>query len=102
MARRNPRNYDLAFAIRNTIIRSIERDHDRAHLRMNIAKDERDSRPVETNIASSSSLVETQVKPFAFEKRKHIVKKRIAIGKLDHCPDWDHQQVGLEAFVVLH
>jgi hypothetical protein len=29
------------------------------------------------------------------------VKKRIAIGKLDHGSDWDHKQVRLESLVVL-
>src|SRR6266576_1239125 len=102
MARRHSRNCDLAFAVRNAVIRSVQGDHDRAHLGMNVAKDERDSRTIETDVASGPSFVKTKVEPLALKQRKDIVKERIAIGELDHGPDWDHKQVGLEAFVVLH
>src|SRR6185312_4190742 len=102
MTRRDPGNNDLAFAIGNPIIRSIQGDHDGAHLRMNVAKDKRDSRPVETNVACSPGFIKTKIEPLALKKRKYIVKKRIAIGKLDDGPDWNNKQVRLEALVVLH
>src|SRR5947209_20502778 len=102
MPRRDSRNYDLALAIRNAVIRSIECDHNRAHLGMNIAKDEGDSRPVETNIASGPRFIKTKVESLALKERKDIVKKWITIGKLDHRPDRNHKQVWLEALMVLH
>src|SRR2546423_918326 len=102
MARRGPGDYDLAFSVGNAVIRRIQRNHDRAHLSMNIAKNERNSRTIETYITRASSFVETKVESLALKQRKHIVKKRIAIGKLDHGPDWHHKQVRLEALVVLH
>src|SRR6476469_6379286 len=89
-SRRNFGKCDLSPGVGNGVIGRSQSDHDRAHLRMNIAEDKRNARLVEVHKAGRSAFVQAQVETFAFEEREHIVKKRITIGKLHLSPNRYH------------
>src|SRR6266478_6474883 len=93
---------DLAAPVGNRIVRSIQRDHHGAHLRVNVAEDERNSRLVEFHKLRGAALIESQVKALAVEQRKDIVEKRILVGELDLAPRRDYQQRRLETLILLH
>src|SRR5258708_7623507 len=93
---------DLAAPVGNCIVRSIQRDHHGAHLSVNVAEDERDSRLVEFHKLRGATLIKSKVKALAVEQRKDIVEKGIPVGELDRAPRWDHQQRRLETLILLH
>src|SRR5579864_7531850 len=74
---------DVAARIRDRIIRRRQSDHHGAHLGMNIAEDERNSRLVELHEARGSTFIQTQIEAFTLEQRKDIVEERIAVRKFD-------------------
>src|SRR5580700_12164305 len=69
---------------------------------MNIAKDVRNTRLVKNYVACGPSLIQAEIEALALEKRKHIVKKRIAVGKFYRCTYGNHQHVRLETFILLN
>jgi len=68
---------------------------------MNIAKYVRDPRLIKVHIPRRARLIKSKIEALALKEREHIVKKRIAIGKLYHRPDRNYQQMWLEPLVLL-
>src|SRR5258708_2626250 len=93
---------DLAAPVGNCIVRSIQRDHHGAHLGVNVAEDERDSRLVEFHKLRGATLIEPQVEALAVEQRKDIVEKGIPVGELDLAPRRDYQERRLETLILLY
>ena len=85
-----------------SVVRRGQSDYDRAHLRMNIAEDERDARLVEFHKAGGSTLIEPQIKSLSIEQREHVMKEGVAIGKLNLAARWNHDQRRMECLVPLH
>src|SRR5438105_1020677 len=54
------------------------------------------------HISATPRFVEPKVKTLALEKRKHIVKERVAVGKLHQGANRHHQDVRLETLVSLY
>ena len=78
-----------------------ERDHDGAHLGMNIAEDIRDSFPPESYLLRRACLIKDQVEAAPLEFREDVVKERISIGKVHDTANRHDEQVGRELFVLL-
>src|ERR1017187_8873630 len=97
----NVLNAEVAVRVGYRIVRSTQGDHHGAHLCVNVAEDKRNARLVELDKASSATLVEAKIETFSVEQRKHIVKKRILVGKLYFPAGWDYQQRRLETFIFL-
>ena len=93
---------DLAMPVGYRVVRRIQRDHHGAHLRVNVAEDERNARLVEFNKLRRAALIKSEIETLSVEQRKHVVKKRILIGKLDLPSRRDHQQRRMETLVFLH
>src|ERR1700722_1561524 len=100
--RRHVGNDDFSMRIRDAIVRRVHSDHDRAHLSVNITENKRNSGLVELNEACRSALVQSKIEALSVEQRKYIVKKRIAIRKLNLAARRDHNQRRLEALIFLH
>src|SRR5690348_18041589 len=60
-AGRDVGNGNTATAVGDRVMRSVERDDDGAHLRMNVAEDIADPDAVEANVARGSRLVEAEI-----------------------------------------
>jgi len=69
---------------------------------MNVAEDVRDPFAAETHPALASCFIQTQIESFAVVKRKHIVKKRVIVGKLHQAANGYNQQMRIELLVLLH
>src|ERR1700722_19754845 len=69
---------------------------------MDVAEDERNAGLVELHELRGATLIQSEIEAFAVEQRKDIVKKRIAVGKLDLPARRDHEQRRLETFISLH
>src|ERR1700684_2977746 len=69
---------------------------------MNVAEDIRDPRLIELHKLRAAALIQSQIEAFAIEQGEHIVKKRIVVGKLHLAARWNHNQQGMETFVLLH
>src|SRR5262249_28504788 len=99
--RRNAWNQDFSKGGRHAVVRSFQSNNDRAHFRMNIAKNVGNARPVEKYIASRARFVKTEVEAFSFEKRENVVKEGISVGKFHDGSHGHDQKMRLKAFVVL-
>src|SRR5215469_580419 len=88
-----PRNCDDALAIGESVVPSFECDYHRTHLAVDVAKDIANSGAIENHRAGAPRLVQSQVKPLAFEKREDIVKKRVAIWEFHRRSDLNHEHV---------
>ena len=99
---RNIANGYLAGVIGDGVIRSFQGHHRRAHLRMNIAEDERHARAVKAHRTRAAGFVQPQIEALAFIEREYVVKEGILVGKVHRGADGNHQQVRLEALVFLH
>ncbi len=93
---------DLAVPVGYRVVRSVQRNHHGAHLRMNVAEDERNARLVEFDKLRGAALIESEIETLSVEQRKHVVKKRILIRELDLPSRRDHQQGRMETLVLLH
>src|ERR1700692_937418 len=100
-SRHHAANVNLAAPVGNRIVRRIYRNHHRAHLWMNVAKDVRDSRLVELHKLRASAFVQAEIETLSVEQRKHIVKKRIVIRKLNLPARWNYQQGRMKALIFL-
>src|ERR1700752_4795195 len=73
---------EISASVGNSIIGGCQRDDHGAHLRMDVAKNERDAGFVELDEARGSALGKPTNEAFALEQRKHVVKKRIVVREL--------------------
>src|SRR6202007_206457 len=76
---RNVGNTKVSVASRDGVKRRRERDHDRAHLGMNITEDVADPRPVKSPHAGAARLIETEVESLPLKEREDVVKKGIVV-----------------------
>ena len=93
---------ELAAPVGDRVVRSIQRNHHRAHLGVNVAEDVRDARFVELHKLRASTLIQAEIEALAVEQREDIVKKRIAIRELDLASRWNHQQRRMEHLLLLN
>src|ERR1700721_4195441 len=70
-----------------------QRDYNCAHFRMNIAEDVADSGTIEAHHFGGSRFIQAEIKTLAFEQRKNVVKKGIAILELDERSGGNHEHV---------
>src|SRR5262252_6472148 len=68
---------------------------------MDVAENVGNARTVENHIASGTRLVKTKVEAFSLEKRKNVMKKRVAVGEFHHRSHWHDQKMRLKALVML-
>src|SRR5262245_28652608 len=92
--------YD-AFLIADTKVRSRERNHNRAHLGVNIAENVRDSDSVEDNRARLTTGVQAQVKPLSFVQRKDIVEERVEVREIHFGAAFNRHHVRRKTFAAL-
>src|SRR5262252_4054365 len=90
-----------AFLITGGKVRGRDRDHNRAHLGVNVAKDVRDPDPVEDDRARFATGVQTQVKPFSFVQRKDVVEERVEVREIYFSAAFDGHHVRLKTFADL-
>src|SRR5437764_265556 len=95
-------NRDCTDSRRGPIVGSAKRQHDGPHPRMDVAKNVRNTLPVETNRAGGSRLIQPKIEALAIEERKDIVKERIKVRKLDIAASRHNQQMRSELLVLLH
>src|ERR1700694_1628916 len=69
---------------------------------MDVAEDVRNAGLVKNNVARRPGFIEPEIEALALKKRKHVVKKRIPVGKLHRCTNRYYQNVGLETLVSLN
>src|SRR5580765_267345 len=100
--RRDIRNVDLPARIRDRVIRRSQGHDYRAHLRVNVTEDKGHARLVELDKPCRSAFIKPEIEALALEQRKHIMKERIVVGKLDLAANRNHDQRRLKAFVLLH
>ncbi len=102
----NPRwhigNLYCAPPIGDSVIRGRERYDDGAHLSMDVAKNVRNSGLIEQHVASGAGFIESEIEALAFEQGKYIVKKRIAVWKIDAAASWYNKDMGIELLVFLN
>ena len=71
----------------------------RDSLWVNVAEDVGHSFTIEAHTAFASRFIQTQIESFAVVKRKHIVKKRVIVGKLHQAANGYNQQMRIELLV---
>src|SRR5271157_3919150 len=97
----NVRHVKHASWVEDAVVRRRQRDHYGAHLRMNVAKNIRDTLARKDHVARRSGLIQPEVETPSIEERKYVVKKRIGIWKCDAAAHRHNQQVWREHLVFL-
>ncbi len=81
---------------------SCQRDHHRAHRRMDVAKDIGNTRVRKPYLSRAARLVQAQIEALAFKEGKDVMKVRILVRKRDQTSSRNHEQMRQEHLVLLH
>src|SRR6185312_7683074 len=76
-------NFNVARMIRNAIVRSSNRDNDRAHVFVYVAKQVADAELIEALGPRCARLVQPQIEALTVVKGKYVVEERILVWKSD-------------------
>src|SRR5262245_35518931 len=90
-----------AFLVAGGKVRGRDRDHNRAHLGVNVAEDIRDPDPVEDDRARFTTGVQAQVKALSFVQRKDVVEERVEVREIYFSAAFDGHHVRPETLAEL-
>ncbi len=94
-------NYEVSGRRRHGKIGRWHAYHHRAHLRMNIAENIRDTWSIEMYISAGAALVEAQIESLTVKAREDIVKEWVEVRKGHDTTNLYHQYVWYKLLILL-